>query len=193
MKKMCLTTMLGAVAMLAAGSASAAPIVYNVSLPFPSTWTLSGTITTDGMTGALSFAHLTAYNLTATKGTTTSSCVSTSCGLGGRSGFSGSATQLTWDFDASPQPETVFTLPTGGFICFGPSNGLCAFGNQGNVAAYSTNVNTAQTFTGVQVLGSVAAGGAVPEPASWAMMIVGFGMVGAGLRYRPRRMALRYI
>jgi len=28
--------------------------------------------------------------------------------------------------------------------------------------------------------------GAVPEPASWAMLIVGFGMVGAGLRQRRR-------
>ena len=35
--------------------------------------------------------------------------------------------------------------------------------------------------------------GGVPEPASWAMMIVGFGMIGAGMRYRKRRTALRYI
>lgn len=34
---------------------------------------------------------------------------------------------------------------------------------------------------------------AVPEPATWAMMIVGFGMIGAGLRYRKRRTVLRYI
>ncbi|MFT3977760.1 MAG: PEPxxWA-CTERM sorting domain-containing protein [Sphingomonas bacterium] len=33
---------------------------------------------------------------------------------------------------------------------------------------------------------------AVPEPASWAMMILGFGMIGAGLRFRRRRMAARY-
>jgi hypothetical protein len=29
----------------------------------------------------------------------------------------------------------------------------------------------------------------VPEPATWAMMIVGFGLVGAGLRLRRRREA----
>ncbi|MET3826595.1 hypothetical protein ABIC16_002288 [Sphingomonas sp. PvP055] len=28
--------------------------------------------------------------------------------------------------------------------------------------------------------------GAVPEPATWAMMLAGFGMMGAGLRYRRR-------
>lgn len=32
--------------------------------------------------------------------------------------------------------------------------------------------------------GSAIAGGGVPEPASWAMLIVGFGLVGAATRYR---------
>jgi hypothetical protein len=32
--------------------------------------------------------------------------------------------------------------------------------------------------------------GAVPEPASWAMMIVGFGFVGAGMRYRSTAQGL---
>lgn len=34
---------------------------------------------------------------------------------------------------------------------------------------------------------------AVPEPVSWVMMIFGFGMIGAGLRFRQRRTVLRYI
>ncbi len=178
---------LTAPAILAAGAANAAPIVYDVSLPSPSTWTLAGTITTDGTIGALSLADITAFDLTATNSSTTSSCSSGSgCALYGSSAFSGSATQLTWDFGESPQPEAVFNLPTGGYICFGPSNGDCAFGNQGNVAAYSFGGNTAQTYTGVQVIGSVAATAAVPEPATWAMMIVGFGAVGGAMRQRKR-------
>jgi hypothetical protein len=32
---------------------------------------------------------------------------------------------------------------------------------------------------------SAAVSGAVPEPATWAMMIAGFGMTGAALRRRP--------
>ncbi len=188
---------LAGVALLAIGMpgvVSAAPIIYNISLPAPSTWNLSGTITTDGTIGALSLANITAYNLTATDSLTTSNCVNGSCALSGSSGFSGSTTRLTWDFGASVQPETVFNTPTGGFICFGPSNGSCAYGNQGNVAAYSENgVNTAQTYTGVQVLGSVSAIAAVPEPASWAMMIVGFSLMGMGLRYRQRQTVLRYV
>jgi hypothetical protein len=33
---------------------------------------------------------------------------------------------------------------------------------------------------------------AVPEPATWAMMLVGFGMMGATLRYRRRTTAVTY-
>jgi PEP-CTERM motif len=177
---------IAAPAILAAGAANAAPIVYNVSLPSPSTWTLSGTITTDGTIGALSLADITAFDLTATNSSTTSSCISGSgCVLFGSSAFSGSATQLTWDFDESPQPEAAFSAPSGAFICFGPSSGDCAFGNQGNVAAYSDAGNTAQTYTGVQVLGRVATA-AVPEPSTWAMMIFGFGVLGGVMRQRKR-------
>ena len=35
--------------------------------------------------------------------------------------------------------------------------------------------------------------GAVPEPASWSMMIFGFGVVGAGMRYRQRRTNLSFV
>ncbi|KQU53523.1 hypothetical protein ASG67_17970 [Sphingomonas sp. Leaf339] len=33
---------------------------------------------------------------------------------------------------------------------------------------------------------------AVPEPATWAMMLVGFGMIGATTRYRRKSTAIRY-
>ena len=32
-------------------------------------------------------------------------------------------------------------------------------------------------------------GGTVPEPAMWALMVVGFGLIGASLRRRERRTA----
>ena len=38
----------------------------------------------------------------------------------------------------------------------------------------------------------LAPAGAVPEPATWAMLILGFGMVGATLRYHHRRLGVRY-
>lgn len=35
-------------------------------------------------------------------------------------------------------------------------------------------------------------GSAVPEPATWGMMLIGFGLVGASLRYRLRRSAVSF-
>jgi PEP-CTERM motif len=35
--------------------------------------------------------------------------------------------------------------------------------------------------------------GAVPEPATWAMMIGGFGMIGGALRYRRRRTRVAFV
>jgi PEP-CTERM motif len=40
--------------------------------------------------------------------------------------------------------------------------------------------------------GSVVAGGAVPEPATWAMMLSGFGLVGGAMRYRRRKTAATF-
>jgi hypothetical protein len=34
--------------------------------------------------------------------------------------------------------------------------------------------------------------GAVPEPATWAMMIVGFGIVGGSMRYRRRNTTVNF-
>jgi hypothetical protein len=34
--------------------------------------------------------------------------------------------------------------------------------------------------------------GAVPEPATWAMMLVGFGLIGGALRYRRKNTTIRY-
>ena len=42
-----------------------------------------------------------------------------------------------------------------------------------------------QGTIGVYRTGMTAVGGSVPEPASWAMMVGGFGMIGAAMRRRP--------
>jgi hypothetical protein len=50
--------------------------------------------------------------------------------------------------------------------------------------------NTGFSMDGIVVVG--AAPGAVPEPATWAMMIGGFGMMGASMRYRRRKVAVSF-
>ncbi len=55
----------------------------------------------------------------------------------------------------------------------------------GNFTLFSNNsLSTA--------LGTLSVTSAVPEPATWAMMLVGFGMVGATARYRRRATKVAY-
>ena len=52
----------------------------------------------------------------------------------------------------------------------------------------ATSANPAESASG---LGTVVTG-AVPEPATWGMMILGFGLVGASMRYRRRATRIRF-
>ncbi len=65
-----------------------------------------------------------------------------------------------------------------GFICNGTS--FCGRANYQSVAAYSTR----------DVGSFVETNGAVPEPATWAMMLTGFGLIG-GLMRRKQRQTVR--
>jgi hypothetical protein len=55
---------------------------------------------------------------------------------------------------------------------------------------YQSLVSTASSETSARGSGTVAA--AVPEPATWGMMILGFGLVGASMRYRRRATRIRF-
>ena len=179
---------LAAAAAALAISAGANATVFNISLPTPSSFTLAGTITTDNTLGAINASNITAYNLTANNGTTMLTCSNPTCviNFGGDVGSAliATATQLTWNFSAAPQPELVFGA-VNGFICFGPGGGLCNFGGGNGVTYRDGGTYTVQNYTGVQVIGRLAPGGpAVPEPATWALMLFGFGLVGSAVRRR---------
>ena len=110
------------------------------------------------------------------------------------------------------QPTTNFADGRGGPVTFGPNMQYAAFAsptpirfsNGGNLIglravtatgtyygyAFSTNnlLNSIgfETVAGAVVTATTAIPAAVPEPASWAMMIIGFGLVGAAWRKRSR-------
>jgi PEP-CTERM motif len=66
------------------------------------------------------------------------------------------------------------------------------FGVDGDTGTTFTGINTSylnnNAYTWAKFAPAVAS--AVPEPATWAMMIVGFGLVGGSMRLRIRRRAL---
>jgi hypothetical protein len=71
-----------------------------------------------------------------------------------------------------------------------PSGDFCNFTNAGVAfagTAYSIDFGGTAGQTGYDdiTFGSAVAGGAVPEPATWAMMLAGFGMIGFAARRRP--------
>lgn len=70
--------------------------------------------------------------------------------------------------------QALFASPTNAFANIGTTGGLLTFLSADQV-----------TFSG-----SLAA--PVPEPASWTMLIAGFGLVGAAMRRRTSRVTVRY-
>lgn len=78
------------------------------------------------------------------------------------------------------------------FQISGTSAGFAQFGGQTVFTGpFSNPVFSPGTFTfsgfssGTLIVSAIAAG--VPEPATWAMMLTGFGMVGFGMRRRRKR------
>ena len=73
------------------------------------------------------------------------------------------------------------TSPLGGGFVFNYSSGDPA-GNGSSWSGYSVpNMQYSATF-----------GGAVPEPASWALMLGGFGLVGGAMRASRRKAAVSF-
>jgi hypothetical protein len=72
----------------------------------------------------------------------------------------------------------------------------CIFGSKGNLFVGGQTAPYWQSGGGLQLraneLNLAANGnGAVPEPASWALMMIGFGAIGSAMRSR-RRMAVSF-
>ena len=93
--------------------------------------------------------------------------------------FTATATDLLFNFDQPPSSlrfqATAFDY---GFYC------LNCFGNTeslGDGFGFYGNVNRQGIVSIAQAQGGI---GAVPEPATWALLILGFGMVGAAMRRR---------
>jgi hypothetical protein len=103
----------------------------------------------------------------------------------GSNGFGGSSAAAGFNAGTGA-PGTYYELPgslVNGALLDGGPNSLVAGSNIGDPGRYLFNVRNGQVI----VLG------AVPEPAAWAMMLLGFGFVGGAMRAARRRtVAVRY-
>jgi hypothetical protein len=164
MKKAFLKAALAAAAVLVPASANAT-IIFNVNGTFAGGGTLTGTFSTND-----AITVLESVNLTSTAfGTNTFTSVASG---------SLSVLPLFMQFNLSSplrQLNIIFTptlSATGGTIAAGSYE---AQGNLGNFRALSGTVTASP------------AAAAVPEPATWAMMLLGFGAIGVGMRSRTRQ------
>jgi hypothetical protein len=171
-----------------APQAQAADIVYTVSKTVGAgTYTLD--MTTDGTLGALSWGDFKSVSMTTTFNGVTTKAVAGDLGVYLQyvsSPFTATATSLKFDFS---NPDALFNFGssvTGSSICLGGANYGCAFGSSG--LGFTNGIDSArETVTGLTTFASVA--GAVPEMATWSLMVLGFGTIAGVMRGQRKRLA----
>ncbi len=152
-------------------------------------------ITTDGTLGVLSAFNITDFQIEFANFITFESASlrrsNSAIDLVG-SGLSATPTALTFDFNS----VSSFVLTNGTAFCGmngvvpGPDIAQCNFLAQCELLFFGSGIpfsTVVQFNSGPVVLATAPGGpGAVPEPASWAMMIAGFGLAGGAMRRRAR-------
>lgn len=168
-----------AAALLAASAASAT--TYLGSLTAGSS-TATYSIVTDGTLGVLASANILSSSGSVTSASGSASFTNGNFNSIAGSGVTATATQLFFDFSQ----DSYLTI--GNYA--GTFTGFCLAGGGGfaNCAGQSPVVFIAVRYPGdseyVTGSGSVLVGATVPEPATWALLITGFGLTGAAMRRR---------
>jgi hypothetical protein len=188
LSKMMLRAGLTALALGAAGSACAS-ILYNVNYAVGS-GSIVGTVTTDGASGILSASNFTAWNLTVTGvGGVTDSLTNLNSGVyAGGSKITADATHIFFDFTHDNANPSYLAFQK---IFGSGDNYVCASNATFSLTpCYEGTSAIPESFTSISAayghpVGSeIIATVGVPEPANWALMIAGFGLVGSSMRRR---------
>jgi hypothetical protein len=148
--------------------------------------TVIGTITTDGTIGVLQSGNILDWNLQLLDNLRpaydfTLTPANSGIWFDTGDGLSASASGLSFDFSKIGAvfiiQGTVHGFSSGfQYFCFQATSGPCLQGETIVPYYYSVDGTLATGFSGTVPLGGV------PEPASWAMMLGGFGLVGGALR-----------
>ena len=202
MKKIRKTLLSTSLAALAMGATAADATVYlgnrtaNLDRGSSGPATASLSLTTDGTLGALAVSNVIAWSvvMTDSRGTVTLDQTN-SAFLAFQSALFATATDITFDFDQQvtscvyiqrDAPLAYYGVETRGGCTGGAFSGFgeSLYTGSGGIGAYENR-------TGIVVIASALSPTAVPEPASWALMIAGFGLVGGAMRSRAK-VTVRY-
>lgn len=100
---------------------------------------------------------------------------------GGLGELSGRFDHVTWFNVTGPNPELLLSITVQAIAA---SNSWLNFGNSAHVGFVLPDGVSFSSPSGIALTQGAFPGTGVPEPASWAMLIAGFGLVGAALRRR---------
>jgi len=171
-------------AMLANGAYAATYIVDPLNVPGAS---VTGTITTDGTLGALGYSNFTGLDLTVSDGNNSGhldlSNLLNLAAYGSATVLIATNAGLFFDFSSNDaQGFAAFNFGSTGY-CF-TAGGITCFGTDHSESLQAGGAY----YEGPRLSGLVriAHVDAVPEPASWALMLGGFGLVGGALRSRRK-------
>jgi PEP-CTERM motif len=179
-----------ATAALAFAAQTHAAIIYNVNQTI-GTGSVVGTVQTSGTIGALAVADFTAWNLELTGGAgpsfTITNLNSSVFIVGGNA--TATASNILFNYDTGANNYLLFQQIFLNGLTYWCNTSPGGAGCGGSVESVNALVSGSQQIaprTGNLVIASVAIPGGVPEPANWALMLAGFGVVGAALRRRAR-------
>jgi PEP-CTERM motif len=175
-----------AVGALAVAAAPADATVYNVNRTIDG-GSVVGTITTDGATGTIAPSDFIAWDLVLSGPGSTVTIANTDAQhavYGSGVDITADATQISFNFSASDGGFLVFqqTMNSGQtYWCVNSNNGTC--NDNESVVPQGFMDTSAQFATRSGTLVIATAAGAVPEPTTWALMLLGFAGLGyAGFR-----------
>lgn len=181
--------------MSASTAASAALIIYDVNQSI-GLGSVVGTIQTNGTLGVLGGSDIVGFNLTVSgPGASVNLTQADSVFVSEGTNLSATMSNLLFDYSGS-SGYALFQKGSFGtgqqYYCNASVADTCFQGASAIAESFNSPSAQVEARTGLQSIGTVTA---VPEPAAWAMMIGGFGLIGSLMRRRNRHVprTVRYV
>ena len=186
--------LLGIGSAVALAMTAMAPQAQAASITYSGTKTIGAgsytlDLTTDGTLGAFDSSAIQAIKLTTTFGGVTTTAVSGDDGVYfqfANNPFTATATSLTFDFSKANALFNFGSSITGASICAGGSDYGCGANTAPGLGFTNGSVSESASISAPIAFASVA--GAVPEMATWSLMVLGFGTIAGVMRGQRKRL-----